>query len=65
MFVFKCVLVVVALAALAKADDPADSWLSYAGWTAAGNARITSLNTTFVVPSDPKTWGRVSWCFLN
>ena len=45
---------VLASAALVLADDPADSWLSYASWTAPNNARITSLNTTFVVPSLPK-----------
>ena len=29
--------------ALAAADDPAGSWLSYAAWTAPGDGEITML----------------------
>ena len=40
--------------ALALANDPSGSWLSYAAWTAPNEGTITLVNTTWVVPSDPK-----------
>jgi hypothetical protein len=48
-------LIFACIAALATADDPAGSWLSYAAWTAPNDAEITMLNTTWVVPSNPAT----------
>ena len=44
-----------AVTGLVKADDPAGSWLSYAAYKAPGSARITLINTSWTVPSDPKT----------
>jgi hypothetical protein len=52
----RLLLLAVALVAPILANDPADSWLSYAAWTAPNNGRITALNTTFVVPSNPATY---------
>jgi hypothetical protein len=46
-------IIALALFVIAAADDPAGSWLSYASWTAPGDAEITMLNTTWVVPSMP------------
>ena len=42
----------------ARANDPAGSWLSYAVFEAENEGRITQLNTTWTVPSNPSTsWG--------
>lgn len=47
-----------ALAQGCQANDPAGSWLNYASWTSSGEARITALNTTWKVPSNPNSpWG--------
>ncbi len=46
---------VAVFALCASANDPAGSWLSYAAWTAPDNGVITSLNTTWTVPSLPAT----------
>ena len=48
-------LALLALAALARADDPASSWLSYARYDAGAGAKITALNTTWTVPDKPAT----------
>ena len=37
------------------ANDPAGSWLSYARWDAPDDGVITSLNTSWYVPSNPST----------
>jgi hypothetical protein len=51
-------LVAAAAATLAAANDPAGSWLSYAAYTDPGHGIITTLNTTWTVPSNPKSnWG--------
>ena len=39
---------------VAYSDDPADSWLNYAAWAAPNEARVTMVNTTWKVPSNPK-----------
>ena len=39
------------LLAVASADDPSGSWLSYAGYKDPGQGRITALNTSWIVPS--------------
>ena len=39
----------------ASANDPAGSWLSYAVFKAENEGRITQLNTTWTVPSNPQT----------
>jgi hypothetical protein len=39
---------------LSLSQDPADSWLSYAAFNANG-AKITGLNCTWIVPSNPGT----------
>jgi hypothetical protein len=41
------------LLALCSADDPSQSWLSYAAYTAPNEGTITLVNTTWVVPSNP------------
>ena len=46
-------LLASSFAAVCLADDPADSWLSYAVFQADANAKITQLNTTWTVPSNP------------
>ena len=49
---------VLSLPAACMANDPAGSWLSYAAWTSPSRGRITALNTTWTVPSNPSTsWG--------
>jgi hypothetical protein len=40
---------------LASASDPAGSWLTYAVYRDASEGRITALNTTWTVPSEPST----------
>eukprot|EP01043_Picozoa_sp_COSAG02_P059705 COSAG02_NODE_7657_length_2908_cov_52.017958_2_plen_381_part_00 len=45
--------VAAALAASAQAGDPSPGWLTYAQWTSPAGGRITKLNTTWVVPSNP------------
>jgi hypothetical protein len=42
-------------AAVATAGDPASSWLTYAVWKDPQARRITALNTTWTVPSNPAT----------
>jgi hypothetical protein len=37
------------------AQDPASSWLAYAAYTDPQNRPITSLSTSWIVPSNPKT----------
>jgi len=37
------------------ANDPAGSWLTYAVWSDPQDRKITALNTTWVVPSNPST----------
>lgn len=46
-----CVL--AAFVATARAGDPSPGWLTYAQWTSPAGGRITMLNTTWVVPSNP------------
>ena len=46
---------ILAIAGPCLADDPAGSWLNYASWTSPNEARITALNTTWKVPSNPAT----------
>ena len=41
------------MVSVAFANDPASSWLSYAGYTDPFGGRITLLNTTWVVPQLP------------
>lgn len=48
-------LFAAALAAPALGNDPAGSWLSYAVFNAQGNQKITALNTTWTVPTNPAT----------
>jgi len=48
-------LLVMSFSVLARAGDPADSWLSYAAYSAGPNATITMLNATWKVPSMPQT----------
>ena len=46
------------LAAAATANDPSGSWLSYAEWTDPNGGRITALNTSWTVPTNPtSTYG--------
>ena len=45
----------LALVACVAANDPADSWLSYAVYKDSANRMVTLVNTSWVVPSDPKT----------
>ena len=35
------------------ANDPANSWLSYAAWTSPSGKPISFVNTSWVVPNDP------------
>jgi len=49
----KCLLSFSALILGAAAQDPSPGWLSYATYTDPQDRRITSLNTTWVVPSFP------------
>ena len=42
-----------ALATLALGGDPSPGWLTYAQWTSPAGGRITMLNTTWTVPSNP------------
>merc|ERR1719242_73072 len=44
----------VLLSILCRADDPSPGWLSYAIWTAPNEGKITQVNATWTVPSDPK-----------
>jgi hypothetical protein len=47
-----------AASTLVAANDPAGSWLSYAAYTDPNDGIITALNTTWKVPSNPKSsWG--------
>merc|ERR550537_1998930 len=48
-------LLCASLPALLAAQDPAGSWLTYAAYTDPGRGKITALNTTWVVPSNPAT----------
>jgi len=48
-------VLVISFSVQALAGDPADSWLSYAAYSAGPNATITMLNATWKVPSMPKT----------
>ena len=36
-----------------QANDPATSWLSYAGYTDPSGGKVTLLNTTWTVPDLP------------
>jgi len=38
---------------MVSAQDPSNSWLSYAAATGGSSAKITALNTTWKVPQDP------------
>merc|ERR1719247_2634170 len=46
-------LVALGAAAPALGNDPAGSWLSFAAYTDPGHGRITALNTSWTVPSNP------------
>ena len=46
-----CMLVFVFLRV--SAQDPAGSWLSYASFSAPNQGRITFINTSWTVPSNP------------
>merc|ERR550537_1174174 len=48
-------LLCASLPALLAAQDPAGSWLTYAAYTDPGRGKITALNTTWTVPSNPST----------
>lgn len=47
-------LIAAAATTMAAANDPAGSWLSYAAYTDPGHGMITTLNTTWKVPANPK-----------
>ena len=49
------VALLLGLFAVVQANDPAGSWLSYAAYKAPNQGRITMLNTSWTVPSDPKS----------
>ena len=55
IFIVLSVVVIFSIINPIKADDPAGSWLSYAVYKAPNQGKITMLNTTWTVPSDPKT----------
>lgn len=49
------IALLLGLFAVVQANDPAGSWLSYAAYKAPNQGRITMLNTSWTVPSDPKS----------
>jgi hypothetical protein len=49
------VAAVLGFSSLVCADDPSPGWLSYAAYTDPQHRRITALNTTWTVPSRPKS----------
>jgi hypothetical protein len=48
-----CIAAAALIAGTVQAGDPSPGWLTYAQWTSPAGGRITMLNTTWVVPSNP------------